>query len=282
MKNRLLTILSITAISLATWSTADAQVKLPPASSAQKIVQSLGINNIALQYNRPNINGRKIFGGIIPYNEVWRTGANTVPAITFEEEVRIAGHQVPAGTYGILSIPGQNSWTIIISKNAQQWGAFKYTTTEDLVRFEVKPETLGQAQETFYMGFENVTEQSLDLAFAWDKTKIKFPILVDQKAQIIANLQEGMKGEKKPYFAAAQYYYKNNLDLKQALSWADEAQKENPKAPHIAYWKAKIQLKAGDKKGAIATAQLAKTNAQAGNNAEYVKLAEELIIEAGK
>ncbi|MBP3942510.1 DUF2911 domain-containing protein [Sphingobacteriaceae bacterium WQ 2009] len=282
MKRQLLSLLTLSALSWSLWSTADAQVKLPPASSSQKIVQSVGIKNISLSYNRPNGNGRQVFGGLIPYNEVWRTGANNIPALTFEENVTIAGKPVPAGTYGILTIPGTKTWTVILSKNAQQWGAYKYAESEDLLRFQVTAETLSQAVETFQMSFDNVTDTSVELALAWDKTKVKFPIVVDQKAAIAASLKEAMQGEKKPYFAGAQYYLKNNLDINQALAWINEAQKENPKAPHIAYWKAKIQLKAGDKSGAKATALQGKNLAQEAKNPEYVKLNEQVLAEASK
>ncbi len=282
MKNRFLTLLMASTWSLGALSTANAQAILPPASSTQTVVQSVGIHNISLKYNRPNTNDRKIFGGLIPYNEVWRTGANTIPSISFEEQVSIAGHSVPKGTYGILSIPGTQEWTIILSKNVQQWGAYTYKKEEDVLRFTVPAEQVNPKVESFTMSFDEVTENSTTLSLVWENTKVKFPITVDQRAEIMANIKEAMQGEKKPYLAAAQYYLKNNLDLKQALAWAEAAEKENNKAPYIGYWKAKIQLKAGDKKGAIATAEASKALAQSQNNPEYVKLNTELIQEAKK
>ena len=119
------TLLSIATVALLFVGTemSQAQVKLPPASSTSTISQGLGIKNISLSYQRPNMNGRKIFGALVPYNEVWRTGANNIPSITFEEEVSIEGNAVPAGTYGIFTIPSQNEWTVILSKNPKQWGS---------------------------------------------------------------------------------------------------------------------------------------------------------------
>src|SRR5690606_33258187 len=117
-----------------------AQVKIPPASSAQNITQSLGISNITLTYSRPNVNDRTIFGGLEPYDKVWRTGANNIPTITFESEATIAGNRVAPGTYGILTIPGKNKWTVIFSKNSEQWGAYTYKQEEDLFRLDVKTE----------------------------------------------------------------------------------------------------------------------------------------------
>lgn len=259
---------------------ATAQIKLPPASSAQTVTQGLGINDVQLVYNRPSMRGRQIFGGLVPYGEVWRTGANTVSAITFAEPVSIAGQQVPAGTYGILTIPTPQEWTIILSKNSKQWGSYSYTEDEDQLRFTVKPTTLPTAVETFTIDFSDVTASSLRLNISWENTQVGFEISVDQDAAIMASIDEAMKGEKKPYFPAAQYYYNNGKDINKALEWVNEAEKANDKAPHIKYWKARIQLKAGDKAGAAATAARGVEIAEAAGNSEYVKLNGDVLQQA--
>lgn len=257
-----------------------AQAKFPPASSPQKVTQGLGINDVELVYNRPSMRGRQIFGSLVPYGEVWRTGANTVSAITFVEDVTIAGHQVPAGTYGILSIPTRQEWTIILSKNSQQWGAYSYNQDEDQLRFNVKPTTLASPVETFTIDFSDVTTNSLQVNISWETTQVSFDITVDQDAQIMASIDEAMKGDRKPYFPAAQYYFNNDKDISKAVEWVNEAEKANDKAPHIKYWKARIQLKAGDKAGAAATAARGVEIAEAAGNAEYVKLNGELLEQA--
>jgi len=231
-----------------------AQLKLPAASSAQTITQGLGIENVTLNYSRPSMNGRKIFGELVPYNEVWRTGANTNTTLTFEGDVSLNGHKLTAGTYALFTIPNKNEWTVIISKNTKQWGAYTYNQSEDAFRFNVKPQNLSSPVETFTISFDNVTPTDAVLTLAWEKTAIKVDLKVNQQAKIIASIDEAMKGEKKPYFAAAQYYFNNNLDQNKALTWFDEAAKAQPKAAHVLYWKAKAQLKAGDKKGALETA----------------------------
>src|SRR5690606_21738359 len=119
----ILSMATATALFLTAEST-HAQIKLPSASSTQTVTQGLGIKNINLTYQRPNVNTRVVFGGLVPFGEVWRTGANNIPSITFEEEVMIEGNKVPAGTYGLFTIPNKNEWTIILSKNVQQWGAY--------------------------------------------------------------------------------------------------------------------------------------------------------------
>lgn len=261
---------------------ASAQIKLPPASSAQKVTQGLGINDVELVYNRPSMRGRQVFGGLVPYGSVWRTGANTVSAITFAETVMIAGEEVPAGTYGILTIPTQQDWTIILSKNSTQWGSYSYSEDEDQLRFTVQPTTLATPVETFTIDFSDVTPTSLRLNIRWENTQVGFDIAVDQDAEIMASIDEAMNGDRKPYFPAAQYYYNNDKDINKALEWVNEAEKANDTAPYIKYWKARIQLKAGDKSGAIATATRGVDVAKESGNAEYVKLNGEVIEQAKK
>lgn len=276
-------IVVITILTIVTTSqVVEAQVKIPPVSSAQAVTQSLGISNITLKYSRPNMNDRTIFGELVPYDEVWRTGANTVSTIIFESEATIAGNKVTPGTYGILTIPRKDKWTVIFSKNSEQWGAYTYKQEEDLFRFDVKPEKTVKPVETFTMAFSDVTTNSARLNISWENTSVGFDITVDQDAEIMASIQEAMKGDNKPYFQAAQYYFKTNKDLKQALEWVNAAEQANPKAPYVKYWKAQMQLKAGDKKGAIETAQSGIELAKAGNNAEYIKLNGQVIEQAKK
>jgi len=268
------TLLSIATVALLFVGTemSQAQVKLPPASSTSTISQGLGIKNISLSYQRPNMNGRKIFGALVPYNEVWRTGANNIPSITFEEEVSIEGNAVPAGTYGIFTIPSQNEWTVILSKNPKQWGSYQYKQEEDFLRFKVKPQSLANPVETFTISFEDVTPKSTHVSLAWEKTKVGFTIKTDQSKEILASIDQAMQGERKPYFQAAQYYFNNNLDIKKAAEWAKLADEGNTGAPHIKYWKSRILSKAGDKAGARKAAEEGIEMAKKSNNSEYIKL----------
>lgn len=276
MNKIILSIATATALFLSAESL-QAQIKLPAASSTQTLTQGLGIKNINLSYQRPNVNNRVIFGGLVPFGEVWRTGANNIPSITFEEEVSIEGNKVPAGTYGLFTIPNKNEWTIILSKNVKQWGAYQYKKEEDFLRFNVKPQTLGSTVETFTIAFENVTTKSAKLTLAWEKTKVGFSITTDQSKEILANIEQGMQGDKKPYFQAAQYYFNNNLDIKKAVDWVKKADEGNTSAPHIKYWKSRILAKAGDKAGAKQAAQEGIEMATKGNNPEYIKMNTEAL-----
>lgn len=280
MKKRFLALFAAGVI-FVSFNQASAQLQLPQASSTTKIEQAIGIKNVTLVYQRPNLHQRQAFGGLAPYDQVWRTGANNIPVLTFEEEVTIGQDKVPAGSYGLFTIPRENgNWTIILSSNPKQWGAYEYKQEEDFLRFDVKAQPLNDQVETFTMAFENVTPKGADLSVAWDKSKASFHIAVDQSKEIIAAIDQAMLGEKKPYFQAAQYYFTNDLDLNKALEWAAKADEGNTTAPYIKYWRAQIQLKAGDKAGAIETATQGIEMATAADNQEYVKLNTQVLNQA--
>lgn len=257
-------------------------VKIPQASSTQTLTQDFGLGKITVSYSRPNVKGRVIFGGLEPFDKVWRTGANSATTIKFSEEVKIEGNTVPAGEYGLFTIPGKNEWTVILSKGAKQWGAYTYNQADDLLRLKVKPVSLKDKVETFTINFANVFPTTAQLQLMWDKTLVLVNLTTDIDEDVMASIDEAMKGEKKPYFAAAQYYYNNGKDLNKALEWINAAEAADQKAPWIKLWKARIQLKTGDKAGAIATSEAGLKAAQDMNNNEYVRLHTAFLADAKK
>jgi hypothetical protein len=263
-----------------TMQTSAQGLKMPQASSTQTLVQDFGLSKITVVYSRPNIRGRVIFGGLVPYGEVWRTGANSATLIKLSEEITIEGKNIPAGEYGLFTIPGKNEWTIIISKGSKQWGAYSYKEADDLVRFKVKSTSLKDKVETFTIQFTNLYQTSGSLQLAWENTSVSLNLTTDIDARVMASIEEAMKGQKKPYMQAAQYYLTNNKDLNKALEWANAAEVEDQKAPWVKYWKARIQLKTGDKKAAAATAEAGVKLAQEAKNNEYVKLNNAILTEA--
>lgn len=281
MKKLALSILVATGLVFAS-SQAEAQLKLPQPSSTQFILQDLGIEQVSVVYQRPSAKGRTIFGGLVPYDQIWRTGANNATNITFQREVMIEGQKLDAGTYALFTIPGKDEWTIIFNNNAKQWGAYTYDKADDVLRVKVKPITLDAPIETFIIEFEDVHEQSVDLSLSWEKTKVTFNISVDEKAELIANIDEAMKGEKKPYFQAAMFYFSNDIDITKAVAWIKEADKGNTKAPHVKYWKSLVLAKAGDKAGAVKAAEEGLAMAKAADNQEYVKLNTQALEAAKK
>ncbi len=255
----------------------------PAPSSSQTIVQGFGLGNITLTYSRPNIKGRKMFGYTEPYNAVWRTGANSATVIKFSDDVTIEGHKVPAGEYGLFSIPGEKQWTIILSNKPEQWGAYTYSVKDDFLRFMVKPEKLQQLQETFTLAFENVYPTSGELHLLWEHTSLVIHLTTDIDARVMASIDSAMQTDKKPYYEAVIYYWTNNKDMTRAVEWAKEIEKIPGMPPMVGkLWLARVQLKKGDKAAAIATAQEGIKAATTAKSDEYIRLNKEVIAAAGK
>lgn len=257
-----------------------AQVKMPQASSAQTIIQEFGLGTVTVKYSRPNVKGRNVFTDLAPSGEVWRTGANTITTISFSDDLSLAGNQVKAGEYALLSIPGKDAWTIVLNKDTKQWGAYTYKQSEDVLRFTVKPSRLNEKMETFTIGFSEVTPSSAKLDLMWADTRVSIPMATDIDSRVMANIDQAMQGEKKPYMQSAIYYYDNGKDLRKALDWMNSVPAADQKTPWYNYWKAKIQLKLGDKAGAAASARTGLEIAKAMNNAEYVRLNNAVLAQA--
>ncbi len=257
-------------------------LKMPQPSTAQTITQNFGLGKITLNYSRPNVKGRKIFGAMEPYGTVWRTGANSATVISFTEPVKIEGKELPAGDYGLFTIPGKDEWTVIFNKGAKQWGAYEYKEAEDVLRVKVKAIKLKDKVETFTMQFANVLPATAQLQLMWENTAVNVELSTEIDATVMASIDEAMKGEKKPYFQAAQYYYSNGKDLNKALEWINAAEAADGKAPWIKLWKGRIQLKMGDKVGATKSATAGLQLATEMKNQEYVRLHTELLNEAKK
>ena len=271
---------SLLTIAIILSFTTQAQIT-PQPSTSQTITQQFGLGSITLNYSRPNVKGRKIFGYVEPYDKVWRTGANSATVITFSDDVSIEGNKVPAGEYGLFSIPGENQWTIILSKKAKQWGAYTYNQGDDYLRFTIKPIRLPRAVETFTMQFENMYPTTGELHLLWENSFLVIHMTCDIDAKVMARIDSAMKTDKKPYYDAVIYYWNNNKDMNQALIWANQMDKIPGMPPMVAkLWVARVELKKGDKSAAIATAQEGIKAATAAKSDEYIRLNNEVIAEA--
>lgn len=252
------------------------QLKTPQPSSTQTLKQEFGLGSIELSYSRPNMKGRKIFGDLVPFDKVWRTGANNATTLTFTDEVTIGGTKVPAGKYGLLTIPSANEWTVIISKQTDVTSPSAYKQEMDVVRVKTKPMTLPFSFETFGISFENIKDNSCDLMMAWDKTLVSLPITTDVDGKVMKQIETIMKGDSRPYFAAASYYANNGKDLNQAIIWYDKAIEQNPKAFWVYYQKASALAKLGKKNEAMAVSNKSIELAKEAKNDDYVALNEKL------
>ena len=255
-------------------------LKVPQLSSTQTIEQELGLGKITLTYSRPNLRGRKIFGNLIPYGTVWRTGANAATLIKFTDDVTIEGNKVPAGEYGLFSIPDKDGWTIILNKTAHQWGAYTYKQSDDFLRFKVKNVSLANPLETLTIQFNNVDQTKCELELKWENVSFSFHISTDVDSKVMANIDDVMNKDKRPYFEAAMYYYENNKDMAKALEWIRTAEKSESNSPFYKLWEARIQLKMGDKAAALATAQEGVKLAHAQNDKEYEQLNQGVVDQA--
>ncbi len=271
-----------TAIAVFSLVISEAQLRTPAPSPSQTIKQDFGLSSVELSYSRPAMKGRKIFGDLVPFGKVWRTGANNATTLTFGEEVTIGGTKVPAGKYGLLTIPDKKSWTIIISKQTDVTSPSAYKQDQDVVRVEAKTMDMNNAVESFTIQFADVKPTSCELHIMWDKTAVALPISVDVEKKVMAQIEQLMNKDNRPYFNAAMYYMENGKDLNQALSWFDKAVEMNPSAFWIHHQRANCLAKLGKKAEAKAAAEKSKELAAAAKNDDYVKLNEKLLAELEK
>jgi Protein of unknown function (DUF2911) len=255
-----------------------AKVDFPSASPSCTLKQRVGLTDIEIDYSRPGVKGREIFGSVVPYDKVWRTGANSATKVIFSTPVKLNGTEIPAGTYALMTIPGKDEWTVIINKGSEQWGAYKYDEKADVARFKAKPITLSHAIDTFTIEFNKITDDSSNLNLLWDNVEVPIKLEVNYVDKLIAQIEAVMASDepKKPYFQAAQFYYNHDQDLHKALKWVDAALAERDMF-FIAYVKAQILAKLGDKAGAIAASKHSTELAEKANDGAYLKLNKDLM-----
>ncbi|MCW3119174.1 MAG: hypothetical protein JWM28_3256 [Chitinophagaceae bacterium] len=251
-------------------------IETPQPSPTQTIKQNFGLSAITLTYSRPGVKGRKVFGDLVPFGKVWRTGANNATTIDFGDDVTIGGTKIPKGEYGLISIPDKDIWTIVITKQLDITNASAYKPENDLARVTVKPVALKDAVETFTMQFTNVKSGSCDLQVMWENTAIAIPITTDVDGKVTAQIKDVMSKDSHPYFQAAAYYLENGKDLNQALAWFDKAIEQQPDAYWVHLQRANCLAKLGKKEEAKSASQKSKELAIKAGNDDYVKLNDKL------
>ncbi len=256
---------------------AAAQVKMPASSPTQTVKQDFGMGTVEIIYSRPNAKGRKVYGDLVPYNKLWRTGANAATKITFTDAVEAGGKKIDTGTYVLYTIPGFDMWEIILNKGVSNWGIDGYKEGQDVIRFKTVPQKMRTNYETFTMEFANIKPESCDLQIMWEKTAVTIPITSNIKDRLKAQIDKAMLTDKKPYWQAAQFYKEYDDNLNKALDNCTKAIEEDKKAYWIYLYKAKIQQEMGDKAGAKISAQKSLELAKEANNEDYVKMNEQLL-----
>ena len=255
----------VVAASLLAAPAAQAQISTPQPSPKATVMQRVGLSDVTITYSRPSVKGRAIFGAdnsVVPNGKRWRTGANATTSIKFSDEVTIEGKKVPAGEYGLYTVPGPTEWTVVLNKSLKQGADVEgFKDDQDVARFTLKPYQLPAKVETFTINFADLTPATATVVMEWENTGVKFRILSDVDSKVMAQIDEKVVKNANPtandLASAAVYYNDNNKDPKQALAWMEKANATQPR-----YWnlntEAKIRLKMKDYKGAIAAAEKSK------------------------
>lgn len=263
---------------------ATAQVQAPQPSPFGKIEQKVGLTDVSIEYSRPGMKGRPIFGDLIPYGKIWRTGANANTIISFSDDVTIEGKTLKSGTYSVYTIPNQGSWEVIFYNTTDNWGvpqdwdeskvALKATAQVDELPFEV---------ETFTIFINDITNNSAVLEFIWADKVANLPFKVPTEEKTMASIERTMNGPTaNDYYSAAAYYHDSGKDLNKAYEWIKKAA---DMAGEDAYWlyrkKSLIEADMGKKQEAIASAKKSLASAKKNNNPDYVKMNEDSLKEWG-
>lgn len=255
--------------------TATAQVSTPPASTPQKIEQTVGLTKVTVEYSRPSMKGRKIFGDLVPYGKVWRTGANQNTKITFGDAVNIGGTDLKAGSYAIYTKPNADNWEVMFYSDANNWGLPR-EWDESKVAATVKAAAFSMPMdvETFTISIDDVKNNSAQLGIVWENTYVAIPMTFNTDAKVVASIENVMNGPSAgDYYQAAVYYLEADKDINKAKTWIDKAidMRQEP-----AFWyhrqQSLIYAKSGDKKGAIKAAKRSLELAEQAGNADYVLL----------
>ena len=262
---------------------AQGQVSTPAPSPAAKVKQVVGLTDVTLEYSRPSMKGRTIFGDLVPFDKLWRTGANARTKITFGDDVKIGDQDVKAGTYAIFTKPGTSSWEVFFYTDAggggtpQEWDESKVAakTTAEVY-------TMPMDVQTFTMTFDDLHNNGATLGMLWEKTYVGVPFTVPTLDKAVKSIETVMNGPSgNDYFAAAMYYFQENKDLGKAKEWIDKAVSTNDKAFWVMRQQSLIYAKMGDKEGAIKAAKRSLEVAEAAGNADYVKMNKDSLKEWG-
>lgn len=261
-----------------------AQITTPQASTAAKIWQTVGLTEVTVDYSRPSMRGRTIYGNLVPFDKLWRTGANAYTKVTFDKDVSIANQPVKAGTYSIFTKPGKTNWEVFVYTDTVGGGTpSDWDDAKVVAKATVPVSKIEMPVETFTMTIDDVTSSGANLGIIWENTYVALPFSVGTDAEVVKNIENVLGGPSAgDFYAAAVYYSNENKDINKAKEWMDKAMSmiENPR-----YWQLRQQslilAKSGDKKGAISAAKKSLTGAEEAGNTDYVKLNKDSLKEWG-
>jgi hypothetical protein len=268
--------------------TIEAQVKTPQPSPKAVLNQIVGLTDVTIDYSRPSAKGRTVFGDLVPFGKLWRTGANANSTITFSDDVVIKGTTLPKGKYAIYTTPKADMWEVIFYTASDNWGTPEnWDVNKVALLTNVNPIMLNYPIETMTLSINNITNDSATLDIAWEKTMVSVKFEVPSHKAAMASIGKVLAGPTAgDYYSSAQYLLNSETDLTKALEYVNKAVSMVKPGDDVPFWhlrlKSLIQAKLGDKKGAIETAKLSLANAEKAKNSDYVKMNNDSIREWSK
>ena len=265
-----------------------AQVKTPQASPKATINQVVGLTNVEIEYSRPSAKGRNVFGDLVPFGKVWRTGANENTTISFSEDVVIDGKTLKKGKYALYTNPRADAWEVIFYSDTNNWGnPEKWDDAKVVLKAKVTPEMLNRKVETFTISINALENDAAQLELSWEKTVVALKFQVPTQKTAIASIEKTLAGPTAgDFFSAGQYLLQSNGDLNKSLEYVNKAVTMTKTGDAVPFWylrqKSLVQAKLGDKKSAIETAKLSLAGATKENNQDYVKMNTDSIAEWSK
>ena len=259
-----------------------AQIQTPAASPEQTLTQSVGLSSVTVQYSRPAMRGRTIFGDLVPLDKLWRTGANKNTLVTFESDATVGGSPLKAGTYALYTVPSKDEWTVYFYTDTENWGLPKpWDENKIAAVYNVKAQSLETSVESFTITIDKVTDSGAHLTLSWENMSVAIPFGFDTESAVMQTIERTMNGPAAgDYYQAAVYFLNADKDINKAKTWIDKAIAMSEKP---AYWyyrqKALIYAKSGDKKGAIAAAERSMELAQAAGSQDYVAMNKKSLAE---
>ena len=230
--------------------------RMPTTNPRATVTQWIASTKVEVDYHRPRVRGRQIFGALVPWGQVWRTGSDNATRISFSTPITLNGVELGAGTYELFTIPGESEWTIIVHADQSQWGSYSYDPDNDVARFTVRPERLDAPAESFTIGFDEVGTSSANLHIDWERTRVPIRLEVDVEATVVPRMEELLRtSERPPYFLAAMFYFENGLDLERASELMELALEQAPGHIGMLHRHALILAAKGDTTRAIAVAE---------------------------
>ncbi|WP_431160322.1 DUF2911 domain-containing protein [Flagellimonas beolgyonensis] len=263
----------------------EAQIQTPAPSPFSKLEQKVGLTDVTVEYSRPNMRGRKVFGELVPFGELWRTGANKNSIITFSDDVTIEGKAVPAGSYAIFTRPNEAVWEVIFYSDTENWGTpQEWDASKVAATVKVETYTMSESIETFTMTIDDLYNNGATLGILWENTYVGVKFVVPTVEKALASIQATMANTAdltaNDYFAAGSYYFSEGMNMEQAKEWVDKAvEMDGGKAYWMMRTQSLIHAKLGDMKGAVEAAKKSLVAAQAAGNQDYVKMNKDSLKE---